>query len=241
MSQLPAENEKQLKLMADLATSWSSQQSKVNRSIAIQDLELRDNLMGSLTRFVLNAKTDYEMSKASMTFLGRIGDLISTGSFEVEKKLNVAKTAIKVLLKPDALENVNNSRLCDIDQGVSVVPGVLSKDEWIEERLNLKDPFIADPGFSFDLDHDAISSAVKSYLKEIEAGSEAMPDYQHLCQQVNAAKLQNAQKADFLAAYENNLEAHLIDPLKIDGTQSTDKRPRLSETEKDVFNNDLGL
>lgn len=239
MSQLPAENETKLKLMADLAALWTTKQSNVNRLIAIQDLELRDNLIGELTRFVLNAKTDHEMSKASMTFLGRISDLISTGSFE--KKLNVAKNAIKALLTPGALENVDDSRISDIEQGVSVVPGVLNRDEWMEARLQLKDPFIADPGFEFNLDHDAINRAVKTYVKEIEAGSEAMPEYQRLCQKINAGKLQNAQQADFLAAYENNPEARSIKPLAIDATQSANNRPRLSEAEQERFSRDLGL
>jgi hypothetical protein len=241
MSQTPANNENNVQLMADLAASWSSQQEKVNRLIAIQDLELRDNLAGSLTRFVLNAKTDYDMSKASMTFLGRIGDLISTGSLEVEKKLNTAKKAIKVLLKTDALESVDASRIADIEQGVSVIPGVLNKDEWIAARLNAQDPFALDAGFDFDLDHYAIDKAVKGYIKGIENGQQDMPDYQHLCQQINAVKLQMAEDAVSLAAFENNLEWNLIKPLKIDGAQSTDKKPRKSEAEKDIFNNNLGL
>lgn len=230
MSMTPdsAADKKNPQLAADLAAAWSSQQEKANLSIAVQDLELRDKLVGSLTRFVINEKTEHELSRASMTFLGRISDLISTGSFEVEKKLNTAKKAIQVLLKDDALEGLDASRLEDIMQGVSVVPGVLNKEEWVAARLNAPDPFAADPGFVFDLDHDAISSAVEGYVSEIQAGSEAMPDYQGLCQKIQFAKLKYAAHWELLK-------------LSVESRPSSEQNGEAPKNRRDFLSDDLGL
>jgi hypothetical protein len=229
------ENEKKLKLMADLAASWTSQQAKVNRSIAIQDHDLRDKLLGSITRLVLNIGIDLEMNNASKTFLGRLGDAISLQSGETEKKLKVLKKANKALLNPDALDNVNNSRIADIDGGVSVVPGVFNKDEWIASRLDAEDPFAIDPGFAFDVNFDAIDSAVKGYLKEIETGSEALPDYQRLCQQIHVGKLQSKKAAeDLLNLIDGKIKLSSPNPPTIN-------TPQQSKRDASIFGKDLGL
>ena len=201
MSQQLSGSDNHLRKLSNLSASWRTQQVKVYRLMEHEDSELHIRLQKALEIFALNVAKDLELNNASKTFLGRIGDVISFNSGPLESQLSVAKKSLKLLSQlgegwkisdrfVDQLKSAECSRYADIHRGVSLLPGVMDREEWVKQRIDCVNPYEADPGCVFDINYEAIDSAVKSYLKGIEKGSQEMPDYRCLSQQMQIAKLE---------------------------------------------------
>lgn len=201
MSEDRPESSSHLRKLSNLSESWRTQQVKVYRLMEHEDTELHTRLQKALEAFAFNVSKDIEMNNASKTFLGRIGDVMSLNSGPLESQLSVAKKALKLLSQPgegwkisdrfvDQLKSAECTRFCDINRGVSLLPAVMDKEDWVKQRVDSASPYEADPGCVFDVNYEAIDSEVKSYLKDIQKGSQAMPDYRYLSQQMQVAKLE---------------------------------------------------
>lgn len=201
MSDALSESSKHLRKLSNLSASWRTQQVKVYRLMEHEDSELHIRLKKALETFALNVAKDIELNNASKTFMGRIGDVISLNSGPLESQLSVAKKALKLLSQPgegwkisdrfvDQLKSAECSRFSDVHRGVSLLPGVMNREDWIKQHIDCENPYDHDPACVFDINDDAIDGAVMSYLKDIEKGSQEMPDYRRLTQHIHIVKLE---------------------------------------------------
>mgnify|MGYP003455423525 CR=1 FL=1 len=233
MAQVPAENSENGKLMTDLAEEWIAKQKKLNGLISLQDHDLRDKLVGGLMQLALNISV-YNPPKP---LLGRISDvLFMDPAADEQKKITFITKVIKNLANPTALDDLNTSRMASIEQGISLIPEVQNIGEWVDSRMNAKEPFAKDPGFVFHFHQDAIAYAVNGYLRNIEAGVLEMPHYENLCQQIiSASKLAIAKSAQG----RRDIADGKVDSSEVREMLPSD--PDRSKPDRRRFDNDLGL